>query len=280
MLALALWLTLAQPEAPPPAEPVPHPLVWSPVADGVATGAFAVTWALSEFAFKRFLAPPACRWCETNAFDDAARRAFVPDPSASSKDGIGWADAASNVTCFGLTPLASVGVLALLGWKAGPADGWPTRFGVDALLVFEATFGAMVVNQLVKFSVGRARPFVSSIPVEQRGLTSHPTDNDLSFYSGHSTFTFALVAASATVAQLRGYRHAWLIWAAGTPFAAATALLRMAADKHWASDVLIGTLSGLAFGIGVPWLFHRRETGAAQLTIAPLPQGLALVGRF
>ena len=53
-----------------------------------------------------------------------------------------------------------------------------------------------------------------------RPRTEAPEDNNLSFYSGHTNFSFALVVSSGTVATLRGYKGAGLIWAVGLPLAA------------------------------------------------------------
>ena len=47
------------------------------------------------------------------------------------------------------------------------------------------------------------------------------------------------------------------------PLALATGYLRIAADRHWATDVATGWAVGAAFGVGVPWLLHR--------TAAPTP---------
>jgi membrane-associated phospholipid phosphatase len=108
---------------------------------------------------------------------------------------------------------------------------------------------------------------------------SNQSDQDLSFFSGHSSFVFAAVAATGVVATLRNYRLGWLAWVVGVPLAAATAVLRLAADKHWASDVLTGLAIGALVGAGMPLLFHGVE-GGPQVQVAPMPGGLAVSGRF
>ena len=55
---------------------------------------------------------------------------------------------------------------------------------------------------------------------------------------------------------MRNYRLAPLIWAEGLAVAATTGYLRIAADKHYFSDVLSGALIGSAVGFMVPYLFH------------------------
>jgi membrane-associated phospholipid phosphatase len=39
--------------------------------------------------------------------------------------------------------------------------------------------------------------------------------------------------------------------------ALATGYFRVAADRHWATDVISGWVMGTIIGAGVPWLFHR-----------------------
>jgi membrane-associated phospholipid phosphatase len=142
---------------------------------------------------------------------------------------------------------------------------------------------ASVLNQTVKFGVGRERPFVHVLPEDQKPLTPKPTDNNLSFYSGHTNLAFALVVSAGTVAELRGYNHRGWIWAVGLPVATSVGLLRMAADKHYLTDVGIGALVGSAFGVAVPLLLHGRvaETpGAFSLNVTGGPGGAVLSGRF
>ena len=88
-----------------------------------------------------------------------------------------------------------------------------------------------------------------------------------------------------TVAQLRGYRGGWLVWVVGLPLAAAVGVMRMGADKHYLSDVLVGAAVGSAFGFALPRLFHGRvdrasAPDAVRLRLVPAPGGLALTGAF
>lgn len=248
----------------------PQKLRWEPRADLPVTGALVTGWLLSEFAFKKQLAPAACRWCETNGFDTAVRSVFNPNlvPSA---EGFGGAHVASNLVGFVALPLSMLGLDALLAWRDGVfVDAFP----VDALLIIEATFSALGLNQAVKFAVGRGRPYTVGASPELLAGGHDLADNNLSFFSGHSTFSFGVVASAATVASLRGYRHAWLLWLVGAPLATTTAVLRLAGDKHWASDVLVGSALGLATGILMPTLLHGR------VAVAPMGNGISVSGRF
>ena len=99
----------------------------------------------------------------------------------------------------------------------------------------------------------------------------------MSFWGGHSMLAFSVAAASTQVARLRG-RPGWR-WLAAVTFAgaAATAWLRVAADRHWLTDVVVGAGVGTAVGLGVPRLVLRPAGGRSTVTLVPAPGGLALV---
>lgn len=253
----------------------PEPLRWEPRADIPISGALTAGWLLSEFAFKKELAAPRCRWCVTNGFDTAVRSVFNPGLTPSAQ-GIAGPDLASNLIGFVGVPLVALGLDGLLAWKAGAF--WET-YPIDFLLIVEAMLVAQGINQSIKFAAARGRPYTVGASPELLAQAKDVNDHNLSFFSGHSSFVFALVAGAANVAELRGYRHSWLIWAVGLPLAAATAVLRVAADKHWTSDVLLGTAVGMATGVLVPRLLHSR-LGPVNLRLTPMGNGLGVAGQF
>jgi membrane-associated phospholipid phosphatase len=267
MSAILLGLLLSQ-------TPNVKHLNWNPKIDIPVTGVLVSGWVLSEFAFKFAIAPKACRWCETNGFDTGIRSAFNPSLTPSS-NGIASFDMASNITGFVALPLGLLGLDALLSWRDRT---FQDTFLVDLTLMLEATFTALAINQFTKFLVGRARPY--TVGASDILLAEHQSSNDhfLSFFSGHSTFSFGLAVSAATIMSMRNYRHAWLAWLVGIPLAATTAILRLAADKHWGSDVLLGTAMGALFGAGMPLLFHAAKDW--PVTVAPISNGISVAGRF
>ncbi len=277
MIALLLAALVAQ--VPDPALNAPsHPeapriskLKWSPAVDLPVTGALGVGWLVSEFAVKKQLAPTQCRLCGNNGLDDSFRTLFAPNVGPS---GGSVADDASNVVWISSAVL-TLGLQNFLATRDGAIRNVP----VDVLLVFEAVFAAMAINQLVKFAAARERPFVAQLRPEDKPFTRSPADNNLSFYSGHATFTMSLAVATGTITYLRGYRLGWIIWAVGIPLSLAAGVLRIAADKHNFTDLLVGWLAGAGIGFGVPWLFHNVENPLA-LRLVPGPGGIALAGRF
>jgi membrane-associated phospholipid phosphatase len=60
--------------------------------------------------------------------------------------------------------------------------------------------------------------------------------------------------------------------------ATATGLLRIVADRHWASDVIAGAMLGSLVGATVSWL-HLRGDGAAPASLSVRPADRALVYR-
>ena len=113
------------------------------------------------------------------------------------------------------------------------------------------------LGQLVKFSVGRQRPYAHAGAANPDGGQG-PYDANLSFYSAHTNFTFAVAAAAGTVAAMRGYRWAPAVYVVGGLVGAATGYLRIAADQHYFTDVLTGAVVGSAVGVGVPYLSTAR----------------------
>jgi membrane-associated phospholipid phosphatase len=266
--ALSLWLTSAPTVAQTAAST--HELRWDPALDVTVTAGGLAVWITSE-VLKGDIAPARCRWCSADPVDASLRDALVWHDTA-------WADTLSNVTGIVLMPLSAIGLDALAAAHDGALRGAPE----DALLIAEAAIVAADVSQLTKLIVGRERPFVHALPPEQKSLTAHPSDNNLSFFSGHSTEAFALATASGTVGTMRGYRWAPLAWAVGGAVAATTAYLRIAADKHWLTDVVVGAVVGAGIGFAVPYLFHSavddppRLQASAAVRANALPLGTAL----
>jgi membrane-associated phospholipid phosphatase len=212
--------------------------------DGAVTGGLAAILIGTELA-KNSLAPPRCRWCASNAFDRPVRDALRWQAT-------GTASALSYVAVF-LAPVAMVGMLGLDAYPEGGMRRWID----DTLLVAEATMASGVLAQAVKYAVGRERPFVRALAPGARAQTSDPTDNNVSFFSEHASIAFTLATAAGTVASLRRYRRAPYVWAVGMALAALTGYLRIAADRHYLSDVLVGAGVGMAAGFALPYLHWR-----------------------
>jgi membrane-associated phospholipid phosphatase len=224
-------------------------LRWDPPVDLAVTLVGGALW-LASVALQPEIAPSRCSWCLAGGMDGSVRNALLwRNP--------GVADDISNVGAFVLVPAATFGLDA----AAAVHDHASRGFSVDALLVLEATVLALDANQITKLLVARERPYVHARSPDQK-LPRLPTDDDnVSFFSGHTTETFALAAATGTVATMRGYRWAPVPWIVGGSLAAGTGYLRIAADRHWLTDVLVGVLVGVGIGVAVPLLFHGPTGG-------------------
>jgi len=236
-------------------------LPYDSIRDPVVTGAAGAAWLLSKI-FEEQIAPSACRWCDPPAFDGAVRdRLRWGDPAPAA--------IASDVLAYGGVPLVGLGVDFFVSGRDAKAAG------TDALIAAETVALAGLLGQAVKLAVARERP-----DGRAREGTRGSSDEHASFYSGHTSSVFAVAVSLATCASLRGDRDAWVAWAAGLPLAAATGYLRIAADRHYLSDVLAGAGAGALFGILVPRLLH--SPGAAS-TPQPGPArfpALTFGGRF
>lgn len=272
-LALALAARPAQAVAPPDLAPAPPPAHAPDPARGegpprltldvpaalATTGGLFLLAGLGALGEDR-LVPPACRWCEPDQLDRWARAELRWEHPAA-------AATASDLLVVAV-PAGSVLALGLAARHAGA--GW-REVGEDVLVVAEAVAVATVLTQASKVVVARLRPYGwaegGSTAVEAR----------LSFWSGHTALTFSAAAAATQVARLRG-RAGWR-WLAAIAFtgAAVTGWLRMAGDRHWATDVVTGALVGTAAGLGVPRLVLRPGTARAPpVELSAAPGGLAL----
>jgi membrane-associated phospholipid phosphatase len=230
--------------------------------DGAVTAAAFAFWGGTQL-FESRLAPADCRWCDPGSLDASVRGALRWNDT-------GAANLASNLGAYVFVPLTSLGLLALDAQREGRLGELPG----DGLVIAEAVALNGALTQIVKFATGRERPFVHALPDAQKPLTAHPADNNVSFYSSHTSFAFSLAVSTASVASMRHCRWAPLIWAVGLAGAATVGYLRIAADQHYFTDVLAGAAAGSAIGFAVPYGFHR---GAGTLAASPLPGGGAML---
>jgi membrane-associated phospholipid phosphatase len=267
--ALAVALSTAAPLPAAAADEGPHPIRWNLRQDLLVTGIGGALWIGSGLAKGR-LAPDVCRFCGTNSLDARAREVLL------------WSDLraarrSSDVLAYAVLPtaIAAHQILAARGAGSTSDDGL-----VDLLVVAEAAVLAADLNHIVKFAVGRQRPYARYGNRTDPDRALGPDDN-LSFYSGHASLAFSLAAAAGTVSSLRGYESTPWVWAGGLTIATGIAYLRVAGDKHYLTDVLSGAAIGTAFGIAIPRLLHGREEKqgqpTARVSVVPYPLGVFLV---
>jgi membrane-associated phospholipid phosphatase len=256
------------------AEP-PHDLHFNTAIDLPITLVLFGGYQVSELVLKKRLAPAKAGWRE-RAPDGADRLNFFDRAGR----GLRWVDAreAARVSDF-LLIMANITSQSLT-YVASTIDGDSGVHGAEnVLMIFEATSIAAATNQLTKFIVGRQRPCSRfALAGATAPCFGDPIDENLSFFSGHAAVTAALATSSGMVASLRGYALAPLVWGTGALVALTTGGLRVAADKHFLSDVLGGIVIGGTIGALVPLLAHRRVDSASPAIGAAPPLGGASFG--
>jgi len=231
--------------------------------DGIVTGGLAVS-TLTLLLLNDKLAPLDCKWCEPGSIDgDISRSVLWANPTA--------ANTVSNVMQFAI-PVGVMGFGLIQAYRFDdPAAGWS-----DVLLITEATSLAMLANVIVKYTTGRSRPYVWQGNADLYPATV--SDANVSFFGGHTTFAFAVVVSGSTLFFMQDMPGAPWVLGVGLAAASFTAYLRMAADKHYLSDTLVGAGVGSLIGWAVPYLFHRPgKKGPPQAgDLLPAPGGIAI----
>ena len=270
-VAIALCLTLSTAAAdpdptPPPAKPAPvetkgpwyrGPYARNRIINLSVTGALGL-YLLSGVVFNTSLIATSCRWCDPPDFDRAARHALLWQNT-------GLADTLSSYDAYVLAPTVGLSLLIL-----SDGDASASRLIDDVLPVAETVAIVQVATQLGKYAFARQRPYAhyATAPLD-------PTvDNNSSFWSGHSVLGFAITSAAGTVCHFRGYWTEPYVWGAGIALSLSTEYLRVAADKHYLSDVVGGGLVGLGVGLLVPRLMQR------SIKIVPVQNGVGVAGHF
>ena len=99
-----------------------------------------------------------------------------------------------------------------------------------------------IVTDIVKMTVKRQRP-------DSYFETREDADDSFrSFFSGHTSTTFAIGTSNAIILSKNYPDKKKLIWLGNLSLAAATGYFRMAGDKHYFSDVIVGGIVGYVIG--------------------------------
>jgi membrane-associated phospholipid phosphatase len=127
-----------------------------------------------------------------------------------------------------------------------------------ALKSLESWLTTGVVVSVMKFTIGRARPYA-----DESSHSFHPFSTgsrNYSFPSGHASAAFAVATAIAEQS-----RKAYVDIAAYT-LASLVALSRVHEDKHWASDVFIGACLGYFIAKKISALDRGRNSSKVGLS--------------
>ncbi len=220
-----------------------------------------------EFPWKLRFASKECTWCDPPGIDRGIR------------DALHWkrrlvAARTSDVLGFAVSPI----VLASLTIAASGEHRSLRRTFDDVSPMIESAIIVSLMQSTTKYIVRRSRPFVRYAPPGR--LYYH--DDNTAFWSGHTSAVFAETFACGIIAHERGYKLEPAIWATGITIGVVTGYLRLAADMHYASDVVVGVLLGIGVGTAVPYLLHRSslERDPDPVTVRSGPQFLSFGGAF
>jgi membrane-associated phospholipid phosphatase len=150
------------------------------------------------------------------------------------------------------------------------AKGWE-NYGEDVLIVGETLAVNYLLNNIVKYGVRRARPFSYNSQyqdnTDKTGEARYEDpDAGLSFYSLHSSFSFAAATSFSYLFTQRhpgDYAQVVPVWLLTHALAATTAVLRVEAGKHFWSDIIVGAVVGSSLGIVIPYLHKRGDDGGS-----------------
>jgi membrane-associated phospholipid phosphatase len=208
------------------------------------------------YAYADRLIKPRCP-CdprEVNAFD----RPAIGNKSPTAKT-------LSDVT---------VGAVLIVPLALDALDLGLSRPWLDDAVVFAQTLlvnGALVTA--VKFIVQRPLPRTYA---GDPSLIDRP-EGYRSFYSGHTSFVFAGLSATAMTMRLRYGEKVWP-WIVTAIVGSSVAIERVADGRHFPSDVIVGALIGSGIGIAVPALHARKNRMLAGWIVGPAPSGGLTIG--
>lgn len=126
-----------------------------------------------------------------------------------------------------------------------------------ALIDMEVLLVTSSLVMLTKRTIGRVRPNVPSCA--DGGYDCRSNASRRAFLSGHATSAFAAAGLSCAHHQyleLFGGLGDDLMCAGMLSLATAAGALRIASDRHWASDTIVGAMTGLFSGYALPYLLH------------------------
>lgn len=185
---------------------------------------------------------------------DATEISLMPPRGAPSA----WP--ARAITDFGkdsyvLMALAAVLVAMALAYplQRGAARNRLLRFGTHVEFLFFAVALPVAFSEVIKYVVGRGRPFVGGKANPFNFAPFTGTEAYFSFPSAHSVTAFALALGVASI---------WPRWRIRLfIYAVAIAASRLVMLAHHPSDVVGGALLGLLGALAMRAWFARREIG-------------------
>ena len=192
--------------------------------DYVAGYAGLALFVSTETILKTQLAPTNARWEKPNSID-----LFFRDQFKWQNQNLKQAGTYSDVLLMGI-------FLPSVFWSPLISN---QKYSHHLLVNIQAMAATGLLTSAAKFVFARERPYVYFETLKSSGIDDH-----LSFFSGHTSITFAIATSTAMMFEDQNPAVSGLIWSSSLSLAAATGFLRIAADKHYFSDVFVGAVTG------------------------------------
>ena len=173
---------------------------------------------------------------------------------------------------LGITPLA----LAGYSWYGGDASG--KDFAAYTLMFAQAIALQSGFNLLVRSTQLWPRPYIYATEGEGAEKAREARGEAYgSFFSGHTSAAFTIAVFTgewfSEVYPASPYRG--IVWASSLSAAGMVGVLRIAAGKHYPSDVIVGALVGTGISLSVIRL-HRVKNERVSLIAGPNTLGMSV----
>lgn len=139
---------------------------------------------------------------------------------------------------------------------------------ITGRMIIEAVAFSGLITNVSKVIIGRSRPYTERGPYFYNMFTFN--EGSLSLPSGHSTAAFAL--SSVLSNRIKNTYISIGLYS----ISALTALSRIYSDKHWASDVFLGSAIGYFIGDYISSEKTKSPLNKTALRLYPSPGGIGM----
>jgi len=223
--------------------------------------------------------PPDALFRGSWFFDGDLRDALL----TGTRDEREAAAAVSDALLLGMLAWQVIDSLVVAGLVRGSSDVAWQILSIST----EVIAADFISSTIIKLLIDRERPHGGRCTVEDR--VERPgrcgrRGRTRSFYSGHASAAWSYAGTicmhHANVPLYDDEGADAFACGAAVMSASIIGVLRVLADRHWATDVLIGSVVGLATGLFLPYVLHygwdRSETDGVDFVAAPVSEAPAM----
>ena len=228
-----------------------------PLVDGAIIGVGVLAAAVAYFA--------ADRWIRQTGAGDKNSLNFIDRNSVGNSNPT--LDVISDIT---------VGAAMLAPPILDAFDlGFSPAFKEDLWVYAETLSVNNFMTTVAKYSVQRPLPRTYA---DDPNLVHQP-GGYRSFYSGHTSTAFSSLSTAAMTLNLRYHSGIWP-WLVVAGVGTSVAIERVAAGRHFPTDVMVGAVAGTLVGAFVPYWHAKGTPDRLFITAAPIDTGGMLYARI